>query len=316
MKNRTLHRAVPEYTIGLPRALLYFRYGVLWDSFLTFLGEKVMVSEPTNKEILQLGSEVAIDESCLSLKIYLGHVRSLIGKCDYILVPRISSFGRQRNMCTRFEALYDLVCNTFRETGQKFIGYNVAVLKKVTEEESFIELGQELGASYKGAKKAYRMAQEKNSLSWKEQVKEQEQLYKTDQLKIVIAAHSYMAEDAYFGKPVADYLKQLGAVPIRADIVNRKEALKQSLKVSPTLKWEMSREIVGSIQLHREKMDGLILLSAFPCGPDSMVNERIVEEFCDVPILHLVMDGQNGTAGMETRLESFVDILRFKRGEL
>lgn len=316
MKNRILINSAPKYSIGLPRALLYFRYGILWDSFLTSLGEKVIVSVPTNKEILQLGSEVAIDESCLSLKIYLGHVRSLIGKCDYILVPRISNFGRQRNMCTRFEALYDLVCNTFRETGQKFIGYNIAVSKKMTEEDAFMALGQELGSSYKEVKKAYHTAQEKNSISWKERVKEQEQLYKTDQLKIVIAAHSYMAEDAYFGKPVMDYLKQLGAVPIRADLVNRKEALRQSLKVSPTLKWEMNREIIGSLQMHREKTDGIILLSAFPCGPDSMVNERIAREFSDVPVLNLVMDSQNGTAGMETRLESFVDILRFKRKEL
>lgn len=316
MKNRILINPAPKYSIGLPRALLYFRYGILWDSFLTSLGEKVIVSVPTNKEILQLGSEVAIDESCLSLKIYLGHVRSLIGTCDYILVPRISNFGRQRNMCTRFEALYDLVCNTFRETGQKFIGYNIAVSKKMTEEDAFMALGQGLGSSYKEVKKAYHTAQEKSSISWKEQVKAQEQLYKTDQLKIVIAAHSYMAEDAYFGKPVMDYLRQLGVVPIRADLVNRKEALKQSLKVSPTLKWEMNREIIGSLQMHREKTDGIILLSAFPCGPDSMVNERIVQEFSGVPVLNLVMDSQNGTAGMETRLESFVDILRFKRREM
>ena len=68
--------------------------------------------------------------------------------------------------------------------------------------------------------------------------------------------------------------------------------------------------------MHREKTDGIILLSAFPCGPDSMVNERIVREFSGMPVLNLVMDSQNGTAGMETRLESFVDILRFKRREL
>ena len=47
-----------------------------------------------------------------------------------------------------------------------------------------------------------------------------------------------------------------------------------------------------------------------------MVNEMIVREFRDIPVLNLVVDGQNGTAGVETRLESFVDILRFKKGDL
>ena len=316
MKNLVLDSPERQHVIGLPRALLYFRYGILWDSFFTSLGEKVIVSVPTNKEIVQLGSEVAIDESCLSLKIFLGHVRSLIGKCDYILVPRISNFGRQRNMCTRFEALYDLVCNTFRETGQKFIGYNIAVSKKMTEEDAFMDLGRKLGFSKKEIKKSYRLAQEMDNSYWKEQIKKQEQLLKKDQIKIMVAAHSYIVEDAYFGKPVMDYLNQLGIVPVRADLVNRKEALKQSLKVSPTLKWEMNREIVGSLQIHRKKIDGIIVLSAFPCGPDSMVNEMIVREFRDIPVLNLVVDGQNGTAGVETRLESFVDILRFKKGDL
>lgn len=66
----------------------------------------------------------------------------------------------------------------------------------------------------------------------------------------------------------------------------------------------------------REQADGLILLSAFPCGPDAMVNELITRRVKGLPILNLVMDAQSGTAGVETRLESFIDIIRFQRGEL
>ncbi|MDO4329367.1 MAG: hypothetical protein Q4C66_08535, partial [Lachnospiraceae bacterium] len=133
-------------------------------------------------------------------------------------------------------------------------------------------------------------------------------------IKIMIAAHSYLIEDAYFGKPIIDYLKELGCTPIRADIADTKEALKQSLKVSPTMKWEWSREITGNIQIHKDQIDGIILVSAFPCGPDSMVNEIISRKFSHIPILNLVLDSQSGTAGIETRLESFVDIIRFKKG--
>ena len=86
--------------------------------------------------------------------------------------------------------------------------------------------------------------------------------------------------------------------------------------VSKTLKWELSRELVGSIQMHRDKVDGLILLSAFPCGPDSMVNEMIIRKFTGLPILNIVLDNQDGTAGLETRLESFTDILKLKKGVL
>ena len=266
-----------QIIIGIPNAMLYYRYKILWNRFFTELGVKVSGSGQTTKELIGSGMETAIDETCLSSKIYMGHVEALIGKCDYILVPRISNWGRNRSMCTRFESLYDLICNTFRNTNQKFICYNVDISKKMTEETALPALGMELGFSKKATLDAYKKAKKEESIDWKNHVKLQEQLYKSDNLKIMIAAHSYVLEDSYLGKPIIDYLTKLGTVPIRADIVDRKEALKQSQKVSSTLKWEMNCEIAGNLQMHRDK---------------------------------------TGTAGIETRLESFVDILKLKKGTL
>ena len=108
-------------TIGLPRAMLYYRYRTLWRVFFQELGMETVVSAPTDREILERGTALAIDEACLSLKIYLGHVAALVGKCDYILAPRVSNFGRHRSFCTRFEALPDLVRNVFRGEKQKWL---------------------------------------------------------------------------------------------------------------------------------------------------------------------------------------------------
>jgi predicted nucleotide-binding protein (sugar kinase/HSP70/actin superfamily) len=315
-RNNTAAISVKAPVIGLPRALLYGRYEVLWKSFFSALGMKGIVSRPTNKEMIRQGSALAIDEACLSTKIYLGHVQALVGKCDYILVPRISNFGLHRNMCTKFESLYDLVCNVFRNTDQKFIAYNIDVLQKIDEEKGFRDLGVALGFDKKAVEKAYKKAKKAEADDWKAKVRAEEALYKKDGIKILVAGHNYVLDDDYIGHPVMVYLQEMGVTPIRADRVERKEALKQSLKVSPTLKWEMSRELVGSIQMHRDKVDGLILLSAFPCGPDSMVNEMIIRRMTGMPILNIVLDNQDGTAGLETRLESFTDILKLKRGEL
>ena len=59
--------------IGIPRAFLYYRYGVLWKNFFESLGCNVILSPETNKEILDLGVNNTIDECCLSYKIYIGH---------------------------------------------------------------------------------------------------------------------------------------------------------------------------------------------------------------------------------------------------
>ncbi len=315
-KNNTAAISAKPIVVGLPRAMLYDRYRVLWKSFFSTLGIKTIVSKPTNKAMLEKGSALAIDEACLSTKIYLGHVQSLIGKCDFILIPRISNMGIRRVMCTKFESLYDVTCNVFRNSHQKFIAYNVDIDHKIEEEDAFIDLGVTLGFDKKDAKKAYKKAKKIESDKWKKAVKEEENLYKKEGIKVLLAGHSYILEDEYIGKPIKEYLKEMNVSFIRADIVDRKEALKQSSKVSPTLKWELSREIMGSIQMHKDKVDGIILISAFPCGPDSMVNEMIVRKYKGVPILNIVVDNQDGTAGLETRLESFTDILKLKRGEL
>lgn len=302
--------------IGLPRAMLYYRYAVLWKTFFSQLGMETITSAPTTKGVLEEGTACAIDEACLATKIFMGHVKSLIGKCDYILIPRISNFGQQRSMCTKFEALYDMTANTFRSTGQKFLSYNVDVRHKQDEEKAFLDMGVLLGFHRKEAEKAYKKAKKAELEDLKLKIKNQEKLYQLPKTKILVAGHSYMIEDAYIGKPVLKMLRKLDAVPIRADITERKTALEQSLKLSPTLKWEVNREIAGSVYKNRERVDGIILLSAFPCGPDSMVNEMLMRKNNGIPVLNLVMDGQNGDAGVETRVESFIDIIGFKKGKL
>jgi len=303
-------------TIGIPRAMLYYRYGFLWQTFFKELGLKTVVSSPTSRKILEDGAGLAADETCLSLKLFLGHVRELAGSCDYILVPRISNFGWHRNLCVRFEALYDLTRNVFRGTGQKFLSYNVDILNRCEEPAAFLTLGQSLGFPPKTVKNAYEAARKAELRQWKEKVRREELLYQSEDLKILIVGHSYVIGDPYIGKPVVDILRSLGTVPIRADRVNREAALKRSLELSPSCKWEISRELVGSVVLHKDKVDGIILLSAFPCGPDAMVNELLTRRLSGVPLINLVLDSQSGAAGIETRLESFVDIIRFKRGTL
>lgn len=303
--------------IGLPRAMLYYRYRVLWRTFFQELGMETVVSAPTDRETLERGTALAIDEACLSLKIYLGHVAALVGKCDYILAPRVSNFGRHRSMCTRFESTPDLVRNVFRNSGQKFLSYEVdEEMKKAGEEDAFLEMGKGLGFPAKAVKKAYKAAKKAELSHHRERVQKYEQQYKKEGLKVLIAAHSYVAEDPYMGRMVSDYLKRVGVVPVRADMVDRDAALKRSRELSPTCKWEISREILGGIAMHKDDVDGIILLSAFPCGPDAMVNELITRRVKGVPMLNLVLDSQSGTAGVETRLESFIDIIRFQEGKL
>ncbi|MDE7107514.1 MAG: hypothetical protein K2O39_04250, partial [Clostridiales bacterium] len=50
-----------------------------------------------------------------------------------------------------------------------------------------------------------------------------------------------------------------------------------------------------------------------PCGTDSMMDELLIRMYKDKPMITLTVDAQFGNAGMETRLESFVDIIELKK---
>jgi predicted nucleotide-binding protein (sugar kinase/HSP70/actin superfamily) len=60
-------------------------------------------------------------------------------------------------------------------------------------------------------------------------------------------------------------------------------------------------------------VDGIVFVVTFPCGPDSLMAELCQRRTLGVPIVTLVLDELQGEAGLRTRLESFVDIIRAKR---
>lgn len=310
--------------IGIPKALYYYRYGDFWCEFFRNLGCETVLSPDTNRELLTAGSKLSIDEGCLSLKIYLGHVQWLLSRCDRIFVPRMANFGWvdtgiKRICCPRFEALHDVVRNTFRADAERILGCQIDYidvnrsLGVHTEEHAFLELGRELGYSRGETVQAYRKAKAADAARRAERAAQQEKLLCGAGLRILVAGHGYVVHDPYIGAPALRMMRKLGVQPVCADRLDRAACLRAGKELSPTVPWEVNREIFGAVQLCRNRVDGVVLMSAFPCGPDAMTNDMMVRLVKDVPVLTIILDNQSGSAGLETRLESFVDILHFRR---
>ena len=300
--------------VGIPRAFLYYRYHVLWETFFEELGIEYIVSPETNKDIVKRGTTHAIDESCLSSKIYTGHVDYLIDKCDYIFIPRVASFGdRKETVCSKFQAIYDVINNTYREKKLKILYYSIDVHNKETELKAFLKMGKFLGKNKAQVLKAYYIAKQAEKTSKMLEINDQKRLLESDKLKILIVSHPYNIYDKYVGEPIINALKDLDCVQILGRVVDEKQAHDKAKLISSTLPWTFNKELVGSIAIYKDKIDGIILVSSFPCGPDSLVNEMIIRRFKEKPIINLILDAQEGTAGMETRVESFVDIIRLRK---
>lgn len=298
--------------IGIPRALLYYKYQVFWKRFFEKLNCEVLISPETNREIMNRGVNLAVDESCLSLKIFLGHVNYLKDKVDYIFLPHIVSVQRGERICVKLMALYDIAVNTFENI--KVIEYTVDVDNFKTEFLGFMRLGWRFNKNPFAILRAYFSArkEQKKYLEELEKIQEEKIKNKTpDRPLILIVSHPYTTYDSLLGKPITNFLESQGVNIIYSDIANHQITRKLSKKISNDLYWTYNKELLGAIELYKDYIDGIIFLMTFPCGPDSLVI-NLCQNKLKMPMTILVLDELQAETGLKTRLESFVDILKLR----
>ena len=95
--------------------------------------------------------------------------------------------------------------------------------------------------------------------------------------------------------------------------MNRDESICYAKEFSSTLYFLYSKEIIGSAFYYKNVVDGIIFLSSFPCGPDSLVNELAIRKLEGLPVINITVDESSATSGLITRLESFIDIVKARR---
>lgn len=294
--------------VGIPRALLYYRYGVLWKNFFESLDCNVVLSPETNKEIIELGTNNTIDECCLSYKIYVGHVFYLSKICDYILISRVCDYGKKDKVCTRFNGTYDDIKNKIPKN--QILTYDIEYTNLKFPIFGFIKIGLKFTKniikiiySYLKAKnkqKKYDIIQFNN---------EKNKLTKSNK-KILILSHFYNIQDKFISKYITDYLEENNIIPIYSNKFDKNITKTFSEYFSNTLYWKYSKEMIGSLYYSKNMIDGIIFISTYPCGIDSLVNNLAILKNKDIPKLNLVIDENITELSLETKLESFIDILK------
>lgn len=316
MLQKQLLSSDKKITIGIPRALLYYKHKILWKRFFEYLGYKVVISHDTTKAILDKGISKSIDESCLSAKIFMGHVDELVKqKVEYIFVPRIAGYGCKERVCTKFFALYDIVKNTYNDI--KLLDYNLDMEQGTTEYREFMKLGIRLHKNPFRVHNAYKKAKKMQGYYDNMELRRQKDIIEKDKnIKILIVAHPYNIYDDFIGKPILRNLEKQNVTPIFADLVDKNVSVNYAKKISSSLYWTYNKELIGSIEYYKDKIDGIIFLVTFPCGPDSLVAELCQRKIKDKPFINIVLDEHSGEVGLETRIESFIDIITMRKRNL
>lgn len=294
--------------VGIPRGLYYYFFGDLYVKFFENLGLETIISPPSNQLILKKGTDCAVDEMCLPMKLVLGHISYLKDKCDYIVLPRIDNYGLSNQTCTYFLALYDIVQNMDDFT---LLNYNIDEAHGEDEIDGFLKMGRILGFRDIDILKCYENAKEyADDKKRKKCLRNYKNLSKKNK-KILLVSHPYNTYDEMIGKPIVQYLESLGMTVIYSDAFDEKLSMQKAKLLSEELYWKYSKEALGSIPLSKDRIDGIIFLSSFPCALDSLAYELAMRKI-KKPYLYLTVDDLNSLTGIETRIESFVDILEQK----
>lgn len=326
-------------TVGIPRGLMYHDYGPAMHAFLESCGARVVVSPPTNREILETGLAICVDDACLPVKAFFGHAAALADQVDVLFIPRFVSVERGAYICPKLMGLPDMIrarlrnapaiidtpvdayrgvhrclssmsqgdaCNILGIGPQRLAwAFGNALLAQV-EEERRRRSGWACAPSVQGRPDAQACRNRPGSIYERA-------------LAIGVLGHSYNLEDPYLSLNLITRLRRMGVTAITADDYTYRE-LKQWERRRRGRKrvfWTTGRKLIAAAQRWHEagEVDGIIHLTSFGCGPESFVAEVIARDaarHASIPLMILNVDEHSGEAGMATRLEAFVDTVRMR----
>ncbi len=299
--------------VGIPRGLLYYKFKPFWEIFFTELGAEIIVSDPTNKRILDDGVKVCVDEACLPIKLFCGHVLNIADRVDYILVPRFTSISKGEYICPEFGGLPDMIRHTLK-------GLPVLIDTEVNMRKSkrggikaAIDTAAIIGAGRRAACAAYKHAlsslkcEEWGDVSsevrtdekwgdvssecggWRDvpcigpgksqESRETSPMRETSPLKsplkVAVIGHPYNIYDKYISMDLLNKLEKYGAEVMTIEKVRAEDINRQASRLAKPMFWYYGRNAYGAAAhlAGTGKVEGIICVTSFGCGIDSFIND-------------------------------------------
>lgn len=294
--------------VGIPKGLLYYKYYPFLETFFDELGAEVITSEDTNREILNQGVKYCVDEACLPMKIFHGHVAYLKDKSDIIVIPRIMQLREREYICPKFCGLPEMIISSIDNMPNLITEPIYATSKKRLFTWAKVA-GNMITDNRKQIKEAFNegLNQQKSH-----RIGIRDKGYK---INIALVGHPYNIYDDFANMNIVNKLNRLGVGVITEENIDDKIIDKEVKELYKRPFWTFARNSYGfAASLSQERIvDGIIYISSFACGIDSVVVELIKNKIEDYPFMILKLDEHTGEAGLETRVEAFVDMLERRK---
>lgn len=295
---------------GLPRALLYFRYGPFWQTLLQDVGYEVIVSPETTAPLLKEGMQRAVGDLCLPVKLFLGHVSSLRDGVDILFLPRYVSDEPDSYLCPKIIGLPDVVRACFSNLPPIVAP---SLHRKRDGEAAFHVFAGQLSAGLGLKRSRVEEAVRHHAAASAPAVRptpDDEQAGR--RVRVGVIGRDYLLFDRHVGGRIFRSIREVGAVPVYR--VPGEAEIREAMTVIPKwVYWSMGKEVVAAAHAFflDQEIDGVINLCSAACGPDSFTGDLIRKRLNtgNRPYLSLSVDEHTSDVGLLTRIEAFVDML-------
>ncbi len=303
--------------IGIPRALYVNDYLPFWGTFFAELGYRVVLSERTNRALINRALESTVAESCFPAKVALGHIRDLIDKkVDVLFLPSFIRFPDSHDgtgnaqACPYAQALPYVARSSLRYGGTRVIEPVLLLQDERNFDRSMRAIGRLLGKGRTATARAARRAseaQDEFSRAVRERGRELLAGRKRGQPALVLIGRNYNTCDPGLNLNLPAKIRDLGVQAIPMDFVPHDGyGLKQK-----NLYWRSGQKIMAAGAVCRNDPDLYpVYITNFGCGPDSFITHFFKQEMEGKPFLQLEIDEHSADAGAITRIEAFLDSVR------
>jgi predicted CoA-substrate-specific enzyme activase len=306
--------------IGIPRAMFFYDRFPFWNAVLRRLGLRVVLSEPTNKRIIDSGQELSVAEPCFPIRVAHGHVMDLMDKgVDYILLPNNINAELPQDtdnfnfVCPWNTTLPFVILGVRRFNEQK--GRFITPTMQFRLGPHFIEREiarwlKALGIGRKNVASAVKAGYEAQQRFKERLIEAGEEaldiLDEKNEKGIVLLGRPYNIYDPGSNLSTPDKLRRyygVNVIPLdflHLDLIDISD-------VNENMYWNYGRKIIAAAKLVRSYPNlHLIYITNFKCGPDSYVKHFIVDA-SGKPFLTLQYDGHANDAGIMTRCEAYLE---------
>lgn len=314
--------------LGIAKGLFYYDYYLFINKIFEGTRVKIVDDIENTEDLLSLGNDFVVDEVCMPIKLITGQIRTLIGKCDAVLVPKLIKDINGMWYCPKQMGLEELVSYDLPKDKIIFTDPIYMNNKKATY-KSFSKVAKTLGIDNFTFRNNFNTAYNelksishgisnmyvKSDWGFAPQLPKAGEIVLPNISKVFLAGHCYNVFDKFANHNIIKKLDDLCIDVVTENIVSYPEK-KRAVDALGLMKkpfWESVIRTLGSAICLQENIDGIIYISSFSCGPDSLIIELIKKYVNNIPMIVIKLDEHKGTAGFETRIEAFSDLLERRR---